>query len=939
MTTITDVKELECAETPIFLIDVTLKSGDIQRWSTHKVTVNGESYEPRVLQHNLFEMKSSSDAATDGVSKVSVTLANADGYFSGIQRSVGWKGARVTITFLFFSLANGAPVSESRIVFRGIANAPDESTETGLKLTFTNRLNLQRVYLPETRIQKTCPWLFPATAAQRTEALAGTSCGKYSSMYRCGYSADISGGAGNLDTPGPFTTCDGSRTQCLQRGMFNKDVAQNPTGRFGGVEFVPPSIVVRSYREKGTHVAVPLDNQAKYDDAVPLVYGVGWYQPPIVFARNDGNLTHLEVLLGAGTITAVLKVVVNDIEIPLGVSGANMTATGWYNVVSFGDRNGTFNPDFVDASGSALGDPYGSMALLSVVAPNAICDGQALPSLEVLIRGLKLSRFDQSGLALADDYSNNPAWVLMDVLRRAGWTLSELDIASFASAAQTCAQPVQTTDLNGNPTQIPKWQCNLILTQPRSASDVVRGIRNGSGLFLNFNSQGLLRVCVEDTIGVQQASKPDGSNSSVTLSGGWPAYEFGDNALSGIALRSGGQSSLRLNSRSGADTPNRFTVEFQDEFNGYQQDSYSIADATDITDGGQELTSALPVLGIPNFDQATRTAYRFLQKSIAGNTYVEFDTSVKSIHLAPGDIIALTYAREGFNRQPFRVIGIAPGMNYQRATITAQLNDDSWYSATGGGGGSTNRLGAGGGSIPRPLIGTVLGDSGDTQLGIVESATVDSDGTSTMQLAASFVVPASPMTSSVSVPLLSLDALYVSTGGTLNGNSTLYYSISGVDGSGRESLLSFTVCASIPAGSNTNCVTLQNLSFSSSATSFNVYRGPNPASLLGIASNVPIATQFTDTGFTPSLQGPPDPNFDHANFYWRMVDRPMQKADIFSSKTIGVSNAGMLINENQGAIARIDGGLGAGQERTIISNTDSTLTVSPPWSIPPDGTS
>jgi hypothetical protein len=45
-----------------------------------------------------------------------------------------------------------------------------------------------------------------------------------------------------------------------------------------------------------------------------------------------------------------------------------MTATGWYNVVSTGTRTGSFNLDFTDASGAPLGDPYGGMALLSVVA-------------------------------------------------------------------------------------------------------------------------------------------------------------------------------------------------------------------------------------------------------------------------------------------------------------------------------------------------------------------------------------------------------------------------------------------------------------------------------------------------------------------------------------------------------------------------------------------
>ena len=43
--------------------------------------------------------------------------------------------------------------------------------------------------------------------------------------------------------------------------------------------------------------------------------------PPVVFARNDGNLTRMEVLLGMGEMQGVLKVLVNDVEIPAGVTG------------------------------------------------------------------------------------------------------------------------------------------------------------------------------------------------------------------------------------------------------------------------------------------------------------------------------------------------------------------------------------------------------------------------------------------------------------------------------------------------------------------------------------------------------------------------------------------------------------------------------------------
>ncbi len=95
MTTIHDLKELETPGTPLFLFECTLKSGDVQRWSTHKVTVDGHAYLARVLKHNLFELKSSSETATDAVARVSITLANADSFLSAIERNIGWKGRKL----------------------------------------------------------------------------------------------------------------------------------------------------------------------------------------------------------------------------------------------------------------------------------------------------------------------------------------------------------------------------------------------------------------------------------------------------------------------------------------------------------------------------------------------------------------------------------------------------------------------------------------------------------------------------------------------------------------------------------------------------------------------------------------------------------------------------------------------------------------------------
>jgi len=924
MPTIDQLKEEQTPPTPLFLFECTLQNGSVERWGTHAVTFDGNNYDARLLKHNLFEL-----AAAPEDTKISVTLANADSRFSEIERETGFRGAQVVARFLFYDLTAQAASSEARIVFRGIANAAEETTEAALRVTFTNRLNLQRIVLPDVRIQRRCPWVFPATSDQRLEALTGGTKGKYSALYRCGYSPDQTGGVGTLDSGQPFTTCDYTRPACTARGMFD-------IGRFGGVEFVPAQIEVRSFGESGSHLSPIIASEARYNDFVPLVYGTAWYQPPVVFARNDGNLTHLEVLLGMGEIAEILKVVVNDVEVPEGVSGVDMTGTGWFSLVTGGTRSGSFNPDFPG------GDPYGSMAMASVVVPNQISNGQSLPRVQVLLAGLKLERFDESGASLGEAFTNNPAWVLLDVLRRSGWLTSDVDLVSFATAAAYCEEAIETTDLYGNTVLVPRFECNLVVNRRWSAAEVARGIRNGSSLLLTYGTGGLLTLRVENTLALQQPAKPDGSNSTEVLNGGWPAYEFSDGSasFSGILRKPGGEPAIRLYAASGADTPNRLTVEFQDEFNEYQQDSLSLADVDDALLTQREVTATFPGLGLPNFDQATRMLDLQLAKSTVGSTLVEFETTVRGAGLVPGDLITVTYLKEGLQRQPFRILRLAPGANYQTVLITAQWHDDAWYTSGGASAAGGRRTGAGEIGLPRPLVGSVLDTNGIEQFGITETLIPLSDGGFQVKLRAAFTVPAAPASSLANIPLVSLNPTINATGGTLAGGQTLYYAVSATDSSGAESGLSFAIRAKIPTGTNTNSVSLTGLSFSpGNTTAFSVYRGSNPMELLRVAHGQTVATSFADAGGTAELVGPPDGNYNHANFYWRLELQPEENAGIHSATTIGKTGLGMSADNFKGALVRVMRGTGTTQERVVVTNTDTTLTISPPWQVEPDSTS
>ncbi len=937
MPTIQEQKNLEVTGMPILLFQCELVSGQTEFWSTHTVDVAGQVYSGRVLRHNLFDLRASADEGIDSLSKVSITLANVDSYFSQIERQFGFKGARVTVRFVFVDPFTGEAESDTTTIFKGISNPPEEMGETTFRLSFLSRLAMQRTLLPPVRIQGRCPWRFPASASERAEAVDGGMNGRYSELYRCGYSPDA-GGIGSLNGSVAFTDCNFSRDDCEKRGMFSVDSTGRITRRFGGFEFVPSSILVKSFGDKSQHLSVPVENEARYNDFVPIVYGTAWYRPPVIFARNDGNLTHLEVLLGMGVIHSVLKVVANGIEIPQGQTGRNMTGTGWYNIVSLGRRQGEFNLDFTD-NGSPVGDPYGSMAVLSVVLPNRIADGSALPRVEVLLEGMELPTYDVDGTDLGGGFTNNPAWVLLDVLRRCGWQINELNIPSFAQAARYCAENVNVADLNGNVTTVPRFQCNLVLTKRRSAADLIRGIRSGSNLYLVYGPDGLLEAHIENTLSVQQPQQRPGTNSMEMLNGGWPAYEFGDgtSGFSDIARKDSGEPSLRLWTRSTADSPNRYTVEFQDEFNEYQQDSLSVVDFEDVRRAGQEVSLGLAAFGLPNFDQAGRVIRLHLNRAVRGNLYAEFETGLRGVGLRPGDLITLTYPKEGLLRQPFRIIKVAPGMNYRRTVITAQLHDDLWYLQSDGTYNASGRRPGFEIQVPRPLLPDHKDEAGD--LAFSASETVTSTEAPIVSLSIPFIKPGRPSISGPRIPILRLIPDISNVGGTIPGGTILYYAVSAVDASGEEGNLSLVVKAAVPSGADTNTITLHGLSFDARAAAFHVYRGPSPSEMIRIAEGEAIAESFTDSGLGLLSAGPPDPNFDHANFYWRVELQPETQATVHSMNTIGGEIIQMVVNSFRGKAVRITSGKGKGQERTIISNTEFVLNVSPDWTIVPDTTS
>jgi hypothetical protein len=465
------VKELRSPGTPLLLFECVLTSGAEYYWSTHSPDVEGRSYDARVLSHSPIDYRCSGGDGSPYVPTVTVTLANADHALSAFTTGQQWKGARIRIRFAVYDLEQHTPASNTIEILSGVVSAADDSDHQTVRLSIANRVGTFRAQIPARRIQRRCAWLFPRTLAERELAAQGLGAARYNPFHGCGYSADVAGGVGTLNSGQAFVDCSYTKDSCVARGMFNVDGTGRETKRFSGFEFVPLSRIVRGYGEQRRESMPVVSPEDSAGTTIPIVYGTAWTEGILVLAQSDGNLLRAEAVLCEGPISGVLKVVVNGVELPVGVAGADMTGTGWYNVISLGERNGAFNEEFFAGDPSGSGDPNAGLARISIALPESDGTGSRIRRVQVLVQGAVLPTYQPDGEYAGDAFTSNPAWVLLDLLRRSGYQQADLNLASFAVCAAACATTVMTMDRQGNAFLEPMFDCNMLL---RSTTPVYR---------------------------------------------------------------------------------------------------------------------------------------------------------------------------------------------------------------------------------------------------------------------------------------------------------------------------------------------------------------------------------------------------------------------------------------------------------------------------------
>lgn len=697
----------------------------------------GQNYLGRIAAEDIQAIQIRSDQGIDRIPSVTIHISDADKFiFSNYEKTIGFKGATVTLTLVLYEADTGNFSSDAYPKFTGICDAPqfDQGCDV-LSVSATSSNNMGKASLPPLRIQQRCINTFARNAVERKAGASDMA----SWQWSCGYDPDQpctdpelagDGRRGNTtganlidaygrkisDASGNFILCDYTKDSCVQRGMYTQDSSGRKTGRFTGIQWAPVHTLTRSesYTDGKWADILSNRNDAIYGDVYPLVYGNQWVNSPkIANVLGDANSTRMEVIVCVGDVgpNGILEVVVNGVIVPF---QNPKDALFTWRFVNTGSRNGAPSSDALYDSN---GDPYGSLCTIEIVVYRALADSTSPPTVRVLCAGpkVKVPNTDSPADQAIWPYqpSNNPAWCLLDALIWANWRYEQIDIPTFRAAAAFANIGVNYVNLSNQTVSHPRYLCEFALTQRKQAAEVVAGVlQSFNAQLVRNNNSGLLQLYIRQTLADQQGSPVSGSNygtpiQSVTAAGflasGFAAYRIDESSIARV--RENGPSTLRIYKRPSADSPNRVTIGFQDRDNSYAQDSISMVDADDVAraggyQGGNEIPANLQATGISSFDQATRVANVYLGENLRGNEngdtrgtwYFDWVSTIKLEHLRVGHICLFQYQQLGLTplAQLFaggvpipgilvRIIKIAPSSDFRSVSITAQWHEDVWY--------------------------------------------------------------------------------------------------------------------------------------------------------------------------------------------------------------------------------------------------------------------
>jgi hypothetical protein len=948
LTTIDGSKSTTVTYQPLLLAVFTFASGSVLRASTHPLKVGdggvqygGNDYLGRISEQDIAQVQALSEQGIDVTPSVTIHFADADKViWLNFEQVHGFKGAILELTFVFYDIDAGTFSSDSLKKFKGICDTPS-ADDRSLTVTANSLINVQRRQFPIMPIQRRCPLVNPVTLAQRAEANDEDSI-----YFECGETRDLT-----TAPPCKYTveTC----TQLLHRANITFEPAEGGRSR----EYTSGQWIDLKNNP----------NEAKYGDYFPMIYGTAWVEPPIMNVIGDGNSTRGEVVVCNGEVEDILKVIVNDVEVPAATS---MTGSAYlvqdplfrWNLINRGDRDGSPN---TDTPYNGDGDPYGNLCALMFVVPRKVADAASTPRVRVLVRGPKI-RVYTDATTYTHAYTENPVWILLDLLIWTNFTYADIDMDTFVAAAAVCDEAIDYEDQNGNTSSHARFACSLAIRQRRPAAEIIRGVRQSCNAILVPNSStGNLQIFIRQTLAAQQPAAQEGANDNTaipsvqldgTVANGYAAWHFSD----GTILRDEqGRSSLRLFQQPISSSPNRVSFQFSDDALMRAASSLSLVDSEDVSRAAQEVTGSLQIDGVPNYDQAVRVARSYLAEVHRGNEegdtrgtrWFECEESFAVIRLRVGQIGRLSSPANNIANQLVRITKIQPTRNFETARVTGHFHDDLWYTDAYGqepeprySRHRRDRLARP--SFPwapyevQPDASDALHEQTRWTFKLQPQYEVLADGTVLTRLEITGRIPVNDF-SYLLAPLVQVQGTTASTGGTLAGGGWLYWIVvCATDVDGKLTGPSALCRVAVTGGGSAHTITVPVVSWDSGTMGWVAFAGKSPNTLTYQDEGSGTPDTITLTDFNEAAWGVPDGEFDRLLVKVKRIAHSGvwgAAVTVVGTGTVTIGGAAWTANEWTGyavsLLSKADGSAVPVWNQAVISNTADVLTVADSTSV------
>ena len=252
------------------------------------------------------------------------------------------------------------------------------------------------------------------------------------------------------------------------------------------------------------------------------------------------------------------------------------------------------------------------------------------PTITAVVRGMRVPVW--TGSQWVNQYTNNPAWALLDFLRskRYGVGIEDqrIDFNSFAVEAGYCDELVP----DGRGGEEPRFRLDYVIDYEASSLDVIEDMLATFRAYLLY-TDGKLRLKIE---------KSEAPVHAFTM----------DNIVSG---------SFSYSKASRKDIPNRVVAEWVDPRADYERVETAYDNEIDQDRRGEIYSRTVTLLGVTRPGQAGRMARFYHDSAYWANTFCEFRVGIDALHCEVGDVVQVSHDVPGWDKKFFRILEIEEG--------------------------------------------------------------------------------------------------------------------------------------------------------------------------------------------------------------------------------------------------------------------------------------